>query len=160
MLSADDRPPMPTNARYLHVHPGTAASTTQRSRDAFRCIMRPKDGEPDGHQRKVPCLMGGGGKQHFLPAALIAGFGTSQQGDACVKPRWLWRLQDWQQSRPAAAESIEHVNKMYRLAAPPPGVSAGHEGVSQSGCCSRPSAGRPEVRIGYKGRCTGRKGKQ
>ena len=36
----------------------------------------------------------------------------------------LWRRREWQQSRPAVASSIGYVNRMYRLAAPPLGVSA------------------------------------
>jgi hypothetical protein len=64
-----------------------------------------------------------GGKQHFLPAAVIGGFGRVVAGGSLRDAKVLWR-REWQQSRPTVAESIGYVNKMYRLAAPPLGVSA------------------------------------
>ena len=60
-----------------------------------------------------------GGKQHFLPAALIGGFGRVAPGESLREAEVLWRRREWQQSRPAMAASIGYVNKMYRLAAPP-----------------------------------------
>jgi len=36
----------------------------------------------------------------------------------------LWRRRAWQQSRPTVADNIGYVNKLYRLEAPSPGVSA------------------------------------
>ena len=65
-----------------------------------------------------------GGKQHFLPAALIGGFGRVAPGESLREAEVLWRRREWQQSRPAMAASIGYVNKMYRLAAPPHGMSA------------------------------------
>jgi hypothetical protein len=65
-----------------------------------------------------------GDKQHFLPAALIGGFGRVAASGSLREAEILWRRRGWQRSRPAVAENIGYVNKMYRLAAPPPGVSA------------------------------------
>ncbi len=71
------------------------------------------------HARQVT-----GDKQHFLPASLIGGFGRVAAGRSSREAEVGWRRRDWQQSRPAVAENLGYVNKMYRLADPPPGVSA------------------------------------
>ncbi|QMU78855.1 DUF4238 domain-containing protein [Streptacidiphilus sp. PB12-B1b] len=62
-----------------------------------------------------------GRKQHYLPAALIGGFGDSagrDPRDAVV----VWRRRRWEGPREAAAQYIGWRPGMYRLNDPPPGV--------------------------------------
>jgi len=65
-----------------------------------------------------------GDKQHFLPAALIGGFGHAATGQPLREAQVLWRRREWSQPRPTKAENIGYVKRMYRLAAPPPGFEA------------------------------------
>jgi hypothetical protein len=60
------------------------------------------------HARQVT-----GDKQHFLPASLIGGFGRVAAGRSSREAEVRWRRRDWQQSRPAVAENLGYVNKMY-----------------------------------------------
>lgn len=65
-----------------------------------------------------------GTKDHFLPAALIGGFGHAAAGRPARQARVLWRRREWTQPRPTKAAAIGFVRGMYRLAAPPSGTSA------------------------------------
>ena len=65
-----------------------------------------------------------GNKQHFLLAAVIGGFGRVAAGGSLREADVQWRRREWEKSRPARADSIGYVKRIYRLSAPPPGVSA------------------------------------
>jgi hypothetical protein len=65
-----------------------------------------------------------GDKQHYLPAALIGGFGCAPVGTPLREAEVLWRRREWPRPRPTTAEAIGYVRRMYRIMRPPPGVGA------------------------------------
>lgn len=62
-----------------------------------------------------------GAKQHYLPAALIGGFGRSQ-GTSPREAVVQWRRRNWTAPRETKAENIGFVKALYRLSNPPPGA--------------------------------------
>lgn len=64
-----------------------------------------------------------GDKQHFLPAAVIGGFGRKAMGELSRDAEVLWRRREWQQPRSTKAHNIGYVNGMYRMSNPPNGVN-------------------------------------
>jgi hypothetical protein len=70
-----------------------------------------------------PCPVTGD-KQHYLPAAVIGGFGETEPGTPLREAKVLWRRRDWDEARTTVAHRIGCENKMYRLRDPPAGMSA------------------------------------
>jgi hypothetical protein len=64
-----------------------------------------------------------GAKQHFLPAAVIGGFGRRATGERLRDAEVVWRRREWDHPQSTKARYIGYVNGMYRLADPPDGVS-------------------------------------
>jgi hypothetical protein len=64
-----------------------------------------------------------GDKQHYLPAAVIGGFGETGPGAPLREAKVLWRRREWDQARTTVAHRIGYENRMYRLSEPPDGMN-------------------------------------
>ncbi|MFD8615304.1 DUF4238 domain-containing protein [Streptomyces sp. NPDC059631] len=66
--------------------------------------------------------MSSGAKQHYVPAALIGGFGRTADRERLRHAVVCWRRREWAETRETSAEAIGWRTAMYRLQNPADGV--------------------------------------